>query len=71
MGMGHFPAVGPIISHHATASAQFLIPVENDLAHCDVQTIIKSSKRGVAEPAEEIAGFLSGTLMPSRGLTTR
>jgi hypothetical protein len=47
----HFGIQGEIRS-------QFLIPVENDLAHFDVETITESSKRGAgAEVAEEIAEF--------------
>jgi len=56
---------------HQTLASQFLIPVENDLAHVDGQTITKATKRGGAEVAEEIAEFLSGILMPSWGLTAR
>ena len=49
------PAVAPI--------PQFLNSVENDLVHFDVQTSTKSSKRGAAELAEQIAEFLSVPLL--------
>jgi hypothetical protein len=52
-------------------TAQFLSSVEKELAHFDAQMFTKLSKRGGAEPAEEIAESLAVSLMLFWGLTTR
>ena len=44
------------IANRETLTSHFLIPVENDLAHVDVQTITKASKRGTERSEIDLSG---------------
>ena len=67
-----WPAVKATISApRASLTSQFLSSVEKGMAHFQSQTLIRSSKRGGAEVAEQLAEFLAVSLILSWGQATR